>query len=112
MGLDIRAYKKLREVTNPVLDENGYPEDYDNQWMPGASMDWSESVWPGKGYPVDSKTIYEWEDTYEFRAGSYMGYGMWRESLREFKGDVAFQELIDFADNEGGYWKQVGRKTA
>lgn len=101
MGLDITAYRKLRKADNPILDEDGYPDDYKKQWLPGASMDWSESVWKGKGSPVDSKTVYEWENSFEFRAGSYSGYNRWRSNLEKFKGDVAFQELIDFADNEG-----------
>ena len=101
MGLDIRAFKNLRKVDNPILDEDGYPEDYDNQWLPGASMDWSESIWKGKGFPVESDKVYEFEDIYSFTAGSYSGYNAWRDDLDRFKGDVAFQELIDFADNEG-----------
>ncbi len=52
MGLDIAAYKGLKKVENPKLDEDGYPVDYDSQWKPGTSMEWSESVWPGKGFPV------------------------------------------------------------
>lgn len=101
MGLDIRAFKNLKKIDNPVLDRDGYPEDYDNQWLPGSSMDWSESIWKGKGYPVESNCVYEFEDVYSFPAGSYSGYNMWRYTLEGFKGDVAFQELIDFADNEG-----------
>lgn len=101
MGLDIRAFKNLRKVENPILDSDGYPKDYDNQWLPGASMDWSESIWKGKGHPVESNCVYEFEDVYSFSAGSYSGYNRWRDDLENFRGDVAFQELIDFADNEG-----------
>ena len=64
-------------------------------------MDWSESIWKGKGYPVESNCVYEFEDVYSFPAGSYSGYNRWRDDLENFRGDVAFQELIDFADNEG-----------
>lgn len=101
MGLDITAYKNLKEVENPVLDEYGYPEDWRHLWKPGGSLKWSESIWPGKGSPINADAVYCWEEKYEFRAGSYCSYNIWREKLNDFKGDVAFQELIDFADNEG-----------
>ena len=26
MGLDIRAYRGLKKIENPLLDEDGYPE--------------------------------------------------------------------------------------
>lgn len=110
MGLDITAYKNLKEVMNCVLDEDGYPVDEDTLWKPGPSMDWSESVWPGKGSPIKSNAIYEWDDTFDFRAGSYSGYGEWRDTLAKFKGDVAFQELIDFADNEGVIGSKLAKK--
>ena len=74
MGLDITAYRKLRKVENPELDEYGYPVDEENQWKPGASMEWSESVWPGKGKPINFESVYEWAECYCFRAGSYYGY--------------------------------------
>lgn len=110
MGLDITAYKKLHKVENPVLDEYGDPQNYDTQWKPGGSMDWSESVWPGKGYPIEPNAVYEWEESFNFRAGSYIGYNIWRDELDKFKGNVAFQELIDFADNEGVIGTKLSQK--
>ena len=101
MGLDIIAYKKLHIVENPKLDDDGYPVNWETEWIAGASMDWSESVWAGRGEGVDSKAVYTYEDRYDFRAGSYGGYNAWRDSLDSFKGNVAFNELINFADNEG-----------
>ena len=99
MGLDITAYKKLHIVKEPKYDKWGDLDDA--QWIAGTSMDWSESIWEGRGEGVDSKTIYEFADSFDFRAGSYSGYNWWRSMLEEFKGSVAFQELINFADNEG-----------
>lgn len=110
MGLDIRAYKGLKKVENPKFDEYGELENWEDQWLPGASMKWSESVWPGKGKPVDADTVYEYEDCFEFRAGGYFGYNRWRDDLDKFKGDIAFQELIDFADNEGVIGSEVSAK--
>lgn len=59
---------------------------------------------------VDANAVYGWEDSFEFRAGSYIGYGMWRSELDWFKGDVAFQELINFADNEEVIGSVVSKK--
>ena len=110
MGLDIRAFKKLKEIKNPEFDKYGELMNCENQWQPGTSMEWSESIWPGKGEPIKPKSVYEWEDCYCFRAGSYIGYNLWREKLDEFAGNVAFQELIDFADNEGVIGSKLSQK--
>lgn len=111
MGLDITAYKKLEIIENPKYDEDG-ELDYKKAWQPGESMEWSEKHFPGRGEGIDSKAVYQWEEALRFPAGSYSGYNDWRRKLAEFKGDVAFQELIDFADNEGVIGYVVAKKLA
>lgn len=110
MGLDIKAFRKLRKVEDAKFDKYGDLENYDTQWSPGGGMRWSESIWKGRGEPLNPDDVYEWNDSYEFRAGSYSSYGRWRDELEKFKGDVAFQELIDFADNEGVIGSKVSVK--
>ena len=110
MGLDIRVFKGLKKVNNPELDEYGYPINEYTQWKPGAGMEWSESVWPGKGKPLNYNEVYEYEKSEYFHAGSYHGYNWWRDCLNEFAGNVAFQELIDFADNEGVIGSELSKK--
>lgn len=112
MGLDITAYRKLKVVENPIFDEDGDLFNWDSEWKPGASMDWSERHFPGRAEGIDSKTVYEYEDSYDFRAGSYSGYGVWRSELKRFNGNIAFQELINFADNEGVIGYVVAKKLA
>jgi hypothetical protein len=112
MGLDVTAYKNLKKVDNPQIDKDGDLVNWDTEWRPGASMEWSESVWPGRGKGVEAKTVYSYEEDYDFRAGSYSGYNYWREQLACFKGEVAFQELVDFADNEGVIGPVVSKKLA
>ena len=112
MGLDITAYRKLTVVENPELDEEGYAVNYDSEWKPGASMEWSEKHFPGRGEGIDPQTVYTWGESLGFRAGSYSGYNWWRAKLEAFKGDVAFQELINFADNEGVIGFVVAKKLA
>jgi hypothetical protein len=110
MGLDITAYKNLKVVENPELDEDGYPLNYDTEWIPGGSMDWSEKHFPGRGEGIDSKKVYSWEESFRFRAGSYSGYNWWRRKLEQFANGNDFQELINFADNEGVIGPVVSKK--
>lgn len=133
MGLDITAYKNLKKVKNPRLDEDGYPENYDTEWKPGASMEWSEKYFKGRGEGIEPQSVYTWEDKIGFRAGSYSGYGWWRSKLNDFSKtiydsvkaevdkngnvglvigtkDVPFIELINFADNEGVIAYVVAKK--
>ncbi|WP_144511538.1 hypothetical protein [Bacillus sp. FJAT-22090] len=112
MGLDINAYRKLEIVDNPKLDEDGDLENWETEWRPGDGMEWSEKHFPGRGEGIYPRKVYTWREKFRFRAGSYSGYNWWRSMLEEFKGDVAFQELIDFADNEGVIGFVVSRKLA
>ncbi len=112
MGLDITAYKNLKAILNPNLDSYGNPENWHTEWKPGASMDWSESCFPGRGEGVDSDTVYTYEDRFDFRAGSYSGYNQWRAELASFAQGDAFSELINFADNEGVIGPVVSKKLA
>ncbi|MFD5195046.1 hypothetical protein ACFVL4_16655 [Bacillus subtilis] len=112
MGLDITAYKNLKVVENPQLDEYGDIKNWKTEWTPGESMKWSEEHFPGRGEGVDPDKFYTWEESFSFRAGSYSGYGWWRRKLEEFKGNTAFQELINFADNEGTIGPVVSKKLA
>lgn len=110
MGLDIIAYRKLQKVENPILDEEGYPVNYETEWKPGPSMEWAEKHFPGRADGVDADSVYTWDDEYCFRAGSYSGYNMWRDLLAEFSDGSDFRELINFPDNEGVIGPVVSKK--
>lgn len=112
MGLDITAYKNLKVVANPELDEDGELLDYDTQWKPGASMEWSEECFPGRGEGIEPQKVYTWEEEFDFGAGSYSGYNRWRSTLESFAIENQFQELINFADNEGVIGFVVSKKLA
>jgi hypothetical protein len=112
MGLDITAYRKSTIVEEPELDEDGDLIDWDTQWRPGGSMVWSEKHFPGRGEGVDPQTVYTWEEHLGFRAGSYSGYNWWRRKLDQFANGDDFQELINFADNEGVIGPVVSKKLA
>ena len=112
MGLDIRAYKNLQVVVNPQIDEDGDIINWDTEWNPGASMVWAEENFPGRAEGIDSEKVYTWEKDFEFRAGSYSGYNQWRSHLESFAIGDSFQELINFADNEGVIGFIVSKKLA
>lgn len=100
MGLDITAYRRLKPEPEAEFDEEGYLIS-DDLVQFGKSQEWSESVWPGRAAPIELGA-YSFEDSFGFRAGSYGGYGEWRRALADARPDeAAFDELINFADNEG-----------
>lgn len=132
MGLDITTYKNLKVVENPQLDEDGEIINWETEWKAGASMEWSEKHFKGIGEGIDPNKVYTWENSLGFPAGSYSGYGAWRDTLEEFaktlfpikfendgngnigmviKGNThPFDELINFADNEGVIGYVVAKK--
>lgn len=112
MGLDITAYKNLIKIENPQRDGDGELIDYDEAFEPGASAKWSESAFPGRAEGLDISCVYQYQDAFDFRAGSYSGYNRWRDQLEEFGQGRAFQELINFADNEGVIGPVVSKKLA
>ncbi|MES1046340.1 hypothetical protein HYI36_00780 [Bacillus sp. Gen3] len=112
MGLDITAYRKLKVVENPQIDEYGELENWDTEWRPGGSMEWSEKHFPGRGEGIDPQKVYSWEEEFGFRAGSYSGYNWWRAKLEQFASGNDFDELINFADNEGVIGFIVSKKLA
>jgi len=112
MGLDITAHKKLKIVANPKIDEDGDLINYETEWQPGVSMEWSEENFPGRAEGIESSKVYSWEDSFGFRAGSYIGYGQWRRKLKLFARGDSFQELINFADNEGVIGPIISKKLS
>jgi hypothetical protein len=123
MGLDITAYSKLSYIGHHdfELDKNeGEPGPwcyYDDHVQAMAYDSFPQSF---RGIPIlgtresGGSTFldggcYQRTDgtqTHAFRAGSYTGYGIWRDHLREqFNPETdpagPFYELIWFADNEG-----------
>lgn len=135
MGLDITAYSNLKHIgkheIDPELNE-GEPGPhcyYENHIDVFAYDSFPESF---RGIPVLGREefggsgflvagCYETTpdtETHGFRAGSYGGYGQWRQNLAsqfnpaalswdrgprmaQPKQDLPFYELIWFADNEG-----------
>lgn len=116
MGLDVLAYSKLTPV-EVELDENGDRKEYNsrivNFYKNHPSHDRSDGL--------DTDKLYQCEDYFSFKAGSYSGYNHWRNQLAILAGydgaegaweaaDGDFWELINFSDCEGTIGSETSKK--
>lgn len=122
MGLDISVYTRLQPFDIPEGIEPWSDEYYD--WEVDADIPDDMSVvslyqpgyWGKERYGNYPPGTYLGENVDGFRAGSYSGYGEWRDILSKvgasFPGgsmeawenegaDYPFEELINFSDAEG-----------
>lgn len=123
MGLDITAYRKLTRAPDAEVDECGAPKEWEKfAHLHPSTMAWVEENFPGRAQGVQPG-IYSFADKFGFRAGSYSGYGQWRDWLAKVAGYAGeraawsassgpFWELINFADNEGVIGPVVSAKLA
>lgn len=125
MGLDVTAYSGLSRVDNPDLDEYGDPVEWRTMWLAHPEkIDVTERNWPGRSKGIEPGAVYLFSEKVVFRAGSYMGYNSWRNSLailagylddtyvRERVSSGPFVELIHFSDCEGIIGPVVAEKLA
>jgi hypothetical protein len=122
MGLDITAISEISPVDLPEGMEKWSDEYYDWEAEQGMTL-WSvyrdsNFSMQGEGLP-DSDLVSSEGESYSFRAGSYSGYGEWRNDLALAAGYEGgsegvwnqvdrrgmtgrpFEELINFPDNDG-----------
>lgn len=122
MGLDITAISLIKPVEIPEGMEKWSDEYYNWEaengfrlWGVGVDRNFPEQ---GEGLP-DSEVVDSEGESYSFRAGSYGGYGEWRNDLalaaghkggseglwakvdNEGPGGRPFEGLINFPDNDG-----------
>lgn len=120
MGLDIVAYRGL--VLVPAAEARDYGGDLRADYFVQVRAD--EKSFPGRAAGLVDGGYYRAVDSMYFRAGSYSGYGIWREMLAQLAGypsdddvwenDIAgpFTELINFSDCEGVIGPVVSAKLA
>jgi hypothetical protein len=114
MGLDITAYRQL------ALDPEATGEDMGDT----HARIYANPHFPGRAVPL-ADGWYTYADSMSFRAGSYGGYGQWRQALATLAGygnaedcwgedgDTGpFSELINFSDCEGAIGPVVSAKLA
>lgn len=112
MGLDITAYRQLSKNDKPELNEYGYAEDC--FFVYKSMYEFSQQFGQCQPAGLLPETHYDYQTSIGFRAGSYSGYGAWRDWLAKVAGyesaksvwdnpppEGPFVELINFADNEG-----------
>lgn len=131
MGLDISAYRKLVPASGAVLDDGGYPVDWEKyRSISQPLLNFSNDSFGQPPRAGDlAKGVYAFSESMGFRAGSYSGYGSWRDWLAKAMGHGSaqkvwdrvdhdgyctepFDELICFADNEGVIGPTVAAKLA
>lgn len=109
MGLDIRAYNKMKKIAD-IPNEEDEQEEYRLEFETDSTRIYVNSDFNVEGQIIDG--YYEHEDYLSFRAGSYSGYNTWRNKLAVIAGyksanevwsktEGPFFELIFFSDCEG-----------
>jgi hypothetical protein len=139
MGLDITAYRKMSKI-DAVFDVDGEPIDPATRLPLECEYcrPYINPEFPGRSDDIESKSVYSFEDSMGFRAGSYGGYNAWREELAKMAGYKAvpvdryntgniqmrhdysafeategpFWETINFSDAEGVIGSTVSAKLA
>lgn len=109
MGLDITAYRGLEKVREVGDDDEPGDIAYDSGWV----LPYENPDFPGRLEGLEKGLYYKAAETFEFRAGSYSGYNLWREHLATMVGiklpdfwggydaSKPFAELIHFTDCDG-----------
>lgn len=136
MGLDINAFRRLTKI-DAVFDADGTPIDPKTREPIDYALHASINPdFPTRVDEIEDDAIYGAEERMQFRAGSYGGYGAWRNELAKIAGYPAgtynqygndyeshcvacwdgaegpFSELINFSDCEGLIGAKVAAKLA
>lgn len=127
MGLDITAYRQVSPAGDIAKGDDGWPADIDHYFRVTNIVDFH-----ARAAPLQDGACYEFKDSMGFRAGSYSGYGEWRNELARLAGYLPhpaasrhpyaegawaasagpFWELINFADNEGTIGSEAAARLA
>ena len=105
MGLDITAYEGLAFVApGQGLDEDGKVD-----YASGYSRIYVNPDFPAHGSDLPDPCVFsDSRASHSFRAGSYSGYGVWREALAELAGYPAVDDGTGRASHAMGAWAAVG----
>lgn len=119
MGLDISAFGKLRKLPKSEAKKHREAECWQDHYTMCVLEDFKEAA-----DDIKDGEVYQYEEEYGFRAGSYGGYNEWRNSLAllagyargaesAWAGEVGpFYELINFSDCEGTIGPVTSAKLA
>lgn len=85
MGLDIRAYSNLLKLGPLPEDDEAMEKIYEQAYDLNQVVLYENPHFPGRAEGLDSKHLYQaMSEPFDFRAGSYTGYGLYRDRLAEF----------------------------
>lgn len=116
MGLDIKAYRGIKAI-----------RDFDHvEDVPRYLVNFTKNddAFPGRADEINPDKLYGFVAEFRFPAGSYSGYGDWRNALARLAGhsDASavfadprpgpFVELINFTDCDGTIGWTVAAKLA
>lgn len=92
MGLEVWVYAGLTKVENVDLDRNGYPRDWNRYWR-AAVVNGAEFAYTGRAEGLEKDAIYEYNDNWDFVAGTAKTYNAWRDALARDTGDLLRHEI-------------------
>ena len=122
MGLDITAYRQIRKV-ECTFSSDGEPIDANGNYIDDVRVPYINPHYPSRAAGIEAGVAYAWDDSFDFRAGSYGGYNAWRNQLAIVAGwgsdkacwesekeEGLCYELICFSDCEGVFGSAVCTK--
>lgn len=114
MGLDCTAYKNIQTMNSEEIEYDYYDEDQEYKTPKNGVCFYLNKGFPNSALDIIENATYKYEDTFSWRAGSYSGYGEWRNWLATIAGfqsskdfwqkaniNTPFYQLIYFSDAEG-----------
>lgn len=112
MGLNITAYRNIKLTEDVERDVYGFVMDYEKyEEITEETIGFLEEHFEGYTEGLSSG-VYESAEKFEFRAGSYSGYGMFRNNLGAIAPKEQFDELINFSDCGGCIGPIMSKKIA
>lgn len=111
MGLDIRAYKNMKKVENAERDAFGALENYDLLEIYQDVIGYTEQEFKGRTKGLEAG-VYEYKESFGFRAGGYIRYTLFRQTLEKIVSNSQLYEFLMFSDCEGYIGSVVSKKLA
>lgn len=111
MGLDIVAYKNLKKIEDPKRDDYGELENWDLLEIYQDVIGYTEQEFKGRTKGLEAG-VYEYKESFGFRAGGYIRYTLFRQTLEKIVSNSQLYEFLMFSDCEGYIGSVVSKKLA
>ncbi len=128
MGLSVSAYSHVKQITANYNEEIDEFVDLNGNIISKYTQICIIPDFADRALEFSNNTLYDYDRSIRFSAGSYSGYGHWRSWLAEFAGyqitnlattplqaawmsdEGPFWELINFSDCEGTIGTEISQK--